>query len=117
LIGFLLPWSDAVVGAKSFGGYTDSWGLAVPSHVLVMLLLGTVLTLAVMPTRVPSWIRTGVLGVLTGGLLAGLAWPYLIGGLGASLGILCEAVAAALLIAGGVVERRAARHGGVSHSV
>jgi predicted lipid-binding transport protein (Tim44 family) len=82
-----------------------------------MLLLGAVLTLAVMPSRVPSWIRTGVLGVLAGGLLAGLAWPYLIGGLGAGLGILCEAVAAVLLIAGGVAEHRAARHEGVSHSV
>jgi hypothetical protein len=117
LVGFLLPWSDAVVGARSFGGYTDSWGLAVPSHVLVMLLLGAVLTLAVMPNRVPSWIRTGVLGVLVGGLLVGLAWPYLIGGLGFSLGILFEAVAAVLLVAGGVADRRAARHEGPADSV
>jgi hypothetical protein len=117
LVGFLLPWSSAVVGARNFGGYTDSWGLAVPSHFLVMLLLGVVLTLAVMPSRVPSWIRTGILGVLVGGLLIGLAWPYLMGGLGASLGILFEAVAAALLIAGGVTERRTARHAGVPHSV
>jgi hypothetical protein len=117
LVGFLLPWSDAVVGAKSFGGYTDSWGLAVPSHLLVLLLLGSVLTLAVMPNRVPSWIRTGLLGVLVGGLLLGLAWPYMIGGLGASLGILFEGVAAALLIAGSVADRRTARHEAASPSV
>ena len=117
LVGFLLPWSDAVVGARNFGGYTDSWGLAVPSHFLVMLLLGAVLTLAVMPTPVPSWIRTGVLSVLAGGLLIGLAWPYLLGGLGASIGILFEAAAAVLLIAAGVAERRAARHGDRPDSV
>ena len=117
LVGFLLPWSDAVVGAKGLGGYTDSWGLAVPSHFLVLLILGAVLTLAVIPTRVPSWIRTGVLGVLVGGLLVGLAWPYLLGGFGASLGILFETVAAALLVAAGVAERRAARHEAPSGSV
>jgi hypothetical protein len=117
LIGFLLPWSDAVVGAKSFGGYTDSWGLAVPSHLLVLLLLGAVLTLAVIPSRVPSWIRTGLMGVLVGGLLVGLAWPYLIGGLGASLGVLFEAAGAILLVAGGVAERRAARHEALPDSV
>jgi hypothetical protein len=117
VVGFLLPWSDAVVGAKNLGGYTDSWGLAVPSHVLVLLLLGAVLTLAVMPTRVPSWVRTGVLGLLVGGLLVGLAWPYLLGGIGASLGILFEAVAAVLLVAGGIVDLRSVRHGDVADSV
>jgi hypothetical protein len=116
-VGFLLPWSDAVVGAKNFGGYTDSWGLAVPSHFLVLLLLAGVLTLAVIPNPVPSWIRTGILGVLVGGLLVGLTWPYLIGGFGASLGVLFEAVAAVLLVAGGVADRRAARHGDVADSV
>jgi hypothetical protein len=117
LVGFLLPWSDAVVGAKGFGGYTDSWGLAVPSHLIVLVVLGAVLTLAVMPNRVPSWIRTGVLGVLVGGLLVGLIWPYVIGGLGASLGVLFELVGAVLLVAGGVADRRAARHGDLPDSV
>ena len=27
---FLLPWSSPAIGAKSFGGYTDSWGLVSP---------------------------------------------------------------------------------------
>jgi hypothetical protein len=116
-LGFLLPWSDAVVGAKGFGGYTDSWGLASPSHVLVLLLVCALLTLSVMPNRVPTWIRSGVLGVLTAGLLIGLVWPYLIAGMGAGLGVMGEAMAAILLIAGGVVAYRDARHDGESDTV
>jgi hypothetical protein len=116
-LGFLLPWSDAVVGAKGFGGYTDSWGLASPSHVLVLLLVCGLLTLSVMPNRVPAWIRSGVLGVLTAGLLIGLVWPYLIAGMGAGLGVMGEAMAAILLIAGGVAAYRDGRHDGAPDSV
>ena len=116
-LGFLLPWSDAVVGAKGFGGYTDSWGLASPSHVLVLLLVCGLLSLSVMPNRVPAWIRSGVLGVLTAGLLIGLVWPYLIAGMGAGLGVMGEAMAAILLIAGGVAAYRDGRHDGESDSV
>jgi hypothetical protein len=117
LVSFLLPWSATVLGAKNFGGYTDSWGLAVPSHFLILLMLAAVLTLAVMPNPVPSWIRTGVLGIVFGGLLLGLVWPYLVGGFGASLGVMGEAVAAVLMGAGGIVTVRAGRHEGVDDSV
>ena len=117
ILGFLLPWSDAVVGAKGFGGYTDNWGLASPSHVLVLLLACAMLTLAVMPNRIPAWIRSGVLGVLTAGLLIGLVWPYLIAGMGAGLGVMGEAVAAILLVAGGVVAYRDDRHDGAPDTV
>jgi hypothetical protein len=113
LVALLLPWSNTVVGAKNLGGYTDSWGLAVPSHLIVAGVLAAVLALAVMPNPIPSWVRTGllgVLGVLVGGLLIGLVWPYLVGGFGAGLGVFGETIAAVLLAAGGILERRGTRH-------
>ena len=35
-LGFLLPWSVAVIGARGYGGYLDGWGLASPTHVLAL---------------------------------------------------------------------------------
>jgi hypothetical protein len=113
LVALLLPWSNTVVGAKNLGGYTDSWGLAVPSHLIVAGLLAAALALAVVPNPLPSWLRTGVLGVLgvlVGGLLIGLVWPYLIGGFGAGLGVFGETIAAVLLVTGGILQRRGTRH-------
>jgi hypothetical protein len=110
---FLLPWSGTAVGAKSFGGYTDSWGFASPSHLLVCLAAVAVLILAVTPNRVPAWLRTEVAGLVLGGVLLGFAWPYVIGGWpgGASIGIFVETVAALALVSGGILALRPARHG------
>ena len=33
-LGFVLPWSVAVIGARGYGGYLDGWGLASPTHVI-----------------------------------------------------------------------------------
>jgi hypothetical protein len=110
---FLLPWSSPAVGAKSFGGYTDSWGFASPSHLLVWLAAVAVLILAVTPNRVPAWLRTEVAGLLLGGVLLGFAWPYVIGGWpgGASIGIFVETIAALALVSGGILALRSGRHG------
>lgn len=110
---FLLPWSSPAVGAKSFGGYTDSWGFASPSHLLVWLAAVAVLVLAVTPNRVPAWLRTEVAGLVLGGVLLGFAWPYVIGGWagGASIGIFVETIAALALVSGGILALRSARHG------
>ncbi len=109
---FLLPWSSTAVGARSFGGYTDSWGFASPSHLLVWLAAVAVLILAVTPNRVPAWLRTAVAGLVLGGVLLGFAWPYIIGGWpgGASIGIFVEAIAALALVSGGVLALRPGRH-------
>ena len=41
VLGFLLPWSVMVVGARGNGDYFDDWGLASPTHMLIVLgLLG-----------------------------------------------------------------------------
>jgi hypothetical protein len=110
---FLLPWSSTAVGAKSFGGYTDSWGFASPSHLLVWLAAVAVLILTVTPNRVPAWLRTEVAGLVLGGVLLGFAWPYVIGGWpgGASIGIFVETIAALALVSGGILAVRQGRHG------
>jgi hypothetical protein len=109
LAGFLLPWSENVPFASGFG-YLDTWGLATPSHGLVLLMTVGVLAMAIFPNRVPAWLRTGVCGLVLGALLFGLVWPYLLDGFGALIGTLAEAAAAIFLMVGGLLALRPARH-------
>jgi len=110
MLGFLLPWSVVVIGSHGTGGYLDDWGLASPTHLFAVLGLAAVLALGVLQNPVPIWLRTGVLGLLTGGLLLGLTWPYAIGPLGAELGAMATFVGGLLLIGGGLVAVWATRH-------
>jgi hypothetical protein len=110
LLGFLLPWSVVVIGSRGTGGYLDDWGLASPTHLFALLGLAGVLALGVLQNPVPAWLRTGVLGLLTGGLLVGLTWPYAIGPLGAELGAMATFVGGLLLAGGGLVAVWATRH-------
>jgi hypothetical protein len=112
VLGFMLPWSVAVIGARSSGGYLDGWGLASPSHVLVLAGLLGVLALGVVRTWIPAWFRTGVLGLGVGGLLIGLTWPYVLGPLGADVGVLVTTVGGLALVIGGGVASWATRHAG-----
>ena len=54
-----------------------------------------------MPSRVPAWLATGVLGLALGGLVLGLVWPYLVGPLGADVGVLVVALGGVALVVGG----------------
>ena len=117
VLGFLLPWSRVVIGSANTGGYFDMWGLASPSHVFVLAGLLGVLGLGVVPTRVPVWIRTGVLGLVAGGILIGLAWPYVVGPLGADVGLTLALVGGIALGVGGVLASWATRHASVEPSV
>jgi hypothetical protein len=110
LLGFLLPWSRVVIGARATGGYLDTWGLASPTHLLVVIGLLVVLGLGVMRTRVPTWLSTGVLGLAAGGLLLGLSWPYIVGPLGAGIGVLVVALGGIALLIGGALGSWATRH-------
>lgn len=111
VLGFLLPWSLTVIGSSGFGGYFDNWGLASPSHLFVLLGLLVVLALGVLQTPVPAWFGTGVLGLVLGGLLIGLVWPYLVGPLGADLGVIIVGLGGLALATGGALASRATRHG------
>ena len=110
LLGFLLPWSRVVIGASTIGGYFDGWGLASPTHLLVFVSLLGVLALALRRGPLSPWISSGILGLVFGGLLFGLAWPYLVGPLGADVGLTLTALGAVALLIGGVVTLWATRH-------
>ena len=68
------------------------------------------LALAVLNTRVPAWLRTGLLGLAFGGLQIGLVWPYLVGPLGADVGVTVTALGGLAPVIGGAVAAWATRH-------
>ncbi|HEV7604643.1 MAG TPA: hypothetical protein VGO15_06720 [Candidatus Limnocylindrales bacterium] len=110
VLGFLLPWSFVVIGSGGYGGYFNAWGLASPTHVLIFGALLGVLALGIVRTPVPAWLRSGVLGLVAGGVLVGLAWPYLVGRLGADVGVTVTALGGVALVIGGSVASWATRH-------
>jgi hypothetical protein len=116
-LGFVLPWSVAVIGARGYGGYLDGWGLASPTHVLALAAVLLTLGLGVVKTTVPAWLRTGVLGLALGGMLIGLTWPYAIGPLGADIGAMLATLGGLALVAGGALALWSDRHAGPGQPV
>ena len=110
VLGFLLPWARVVIGARSAGSYFDSWGMASPTHVVVLGATMVVLALGIVRTAVPFWLRSGVFPLALGGLLIGLVWPYEMGSLGADVGIIVVGLGALAMVVGGVVTIWATRH-------
>ncbi len=109
-ISFLVPWSRVMIGARSSGSYTDSWGLAGPGHAWVFLAAIVTCALAAMPNRVSAWFRSGVLGLILGSLVLGLAWPYALGPLGAGPGVVLVVVAGFMLVGAGLTGVATSRH-------
>lgn len=109
IVAFVLPWvpdGGVVIGGAFGTGYFSSWGLAAVGNVLPFLVAWVSLVLAVLPNRVPRFAALGVLPLLLGGIFAGFGWTYLIGPLGAGIGIWALAVGAVLLAAGGTLVLR-----------
>jgi hypothetical protein len=116
-IGFFLPWAHRVIGAAG-DGYLSSWGFGALMNVPIFIAVFVTLALAVMPNRVPAWIRTGALPLVVGGLVIGTVWPYVLyGPLNGRLGSVIESFAGLLLVVGGVLALRAVRHAGAPPSV
>jgi len=99
VLAFLLPWRGSY--QAGLDGYFDSWGLGIGAHLPVFLLVLAVAVLAVLPNRIASWLRTGVGGMVVGGILLGLVWLYL-GGT-AEIGAIFGAVGGILMVVGGVI--------------
>ena len=102
-LSFLLPW------VANVADYVNAWGLAVPSRILPMVAALALLGLSTTPNRLPGWVRSAVLPLALGGLLLGLVWSSVFGNR-AALGVLVAAVAAFLLMLGGAMSVRPARH-------
>jgi hypothetical protein len=119
MIGFFLPWSGVVIGAASTGGsYTETWGLASPTQLLILLVSLLGFLASVLPNRIPMWLRTSVLGLVLGGVLIGFAWPYLFAsGFGYKVGVIVEIVGALVLIVAAVLSILPSRHDSESSSV
>ncbi len=96
-LAFLLPWAPRVVD------YLSSWGLSSASRLPILLILVVTAVLAILPNRIASWVRNGVLGLLGGGLYLGLLWPFVLGDFGSEWGSVIAAAAALMLIVGGVL--------------
>jgi hypothetical protein len=102
-VGFFLPWSPHLFGSAGFGSYFDEWGFGTLAHLPVFALVLATTLLSVVSNRVAGWVRHGVLGLVVGGFVLGISWPYLVGGFGGRIGSLMEGVGAILLIVGGIL--------------
>lgn len=111
VVGFFLPWAPQVLGSRGFGSYFDGWGFGAPANLPVFLVLLVTAGLSILQVgnRLATWIRHGVLGLAGGGLLLGIAWPYLVGGFGGMIGSFVEGFAAFLLLSGGFLAVAPAR--------
>ncbi len=108
-IAMLLPWSRSVIGSSGLG-YFDSWGLAGPGHVFVLAWALVILALAVVPTRVPTWISRGMAALALGVFALGLTWPYAVGPLGGQIGVVLTLIGSIVLVVTGVVADWHTRH-------
>jgi hypothetical protein len=100
ILGFVLPWRSSI--QTGIGGYFDSWGLGIGAHLPIFVLVVIVVALAVLSNRIAPWVRTGVCGLVVGGILLGLVWLYLGGG-AAEIGAILGAVGGIVMIVGGVL--------------
>ena len=102
---FLLPWVNTIPGSSPFANYLDRWGLVGPGVWLVFLFALVLGAIAASSGRTASW-PVGLPAVVLAGFLAGLVWPWVVGGASRALGILVVIFGALLLLAGGLLDRR-----------
>jgi hypothetical protein len=110
VVSFVLPWAtDGVIGSRG-RGYTSEWGLANPGHLVLIAATLAILILHLVPNRVPRWVRSGVLPLLVGGVLLGLAFTYYARPFGGGTGVAVELAGAVVLVVGGLLGIGPDRH-------
>ena len=117
ILGFLLPWARSVIGSAGGGGYFGSWGLASPTHLIVLAGLLAILAVGVVRTRVPAWFASGALATSLGGLVVGLTWPYLAGSSGVGMGVTFAALGGVAMVIGGIAGAWASRRTGPTRTI
>ena len=111
VLGLLLPWSSDAIGAGPNRSYFDTWGLAAAGHWLIFVAVLIGVGIAFVPSKVPAWLRDRALAPIVAGLIVGIAWPYLVGGLDRQIGVIVAASGAILLGAGSILSELATRNG------
>jgi hypothetical protein len=104
-LGMFLPWVNTLPGASPLANYLDRWGLAGPGVWLILIGLVVLATIAGSSGRAASW-PVGLPAVIGAAFLAGLIWPYAVGGFGRSIGIWIVVVGAVVLLVGGLFARQ-----------
>jgi hypothetical protein len=105
-LGILLPWINTLPGASPLANYAERWGLAGPGMWLVFLGLLALAAVAAATGRPASW-PVGLPAIVAAAFLAGVIWPYIVGGYGRSIGIWVVVAGALVLLVGGLLDRRA----------
>jgi len=105
-LGILLPWVNTLPGASPLANYAERWGLAGPGMWLVFLGLVALAAVAAATGRPASW-PVGLPAIVAAAFLAGVIWPYIVGGYGRSIGIWVVVAGALVLLVGGLLDRRA----------
>jgi hypothetical protein len=116
VLAFLAPWARVVIGSRGTG-YMDTWGLAGSGHIALFLLTLAVLGLAAFQNPIGRWLRTGVLGIALGSFVLGLAWPYVVGPLGAGPGALLAWLSGLVMFIAGAISLLVLRHAALSSDV
>ena len=116
VLAFVAPWARVVIGSRGTG-YMDTWGLAGSGHIALFALTLAVLGLAVFQNPIGRWLRTGVLGIGLGSFVLGLAWPYVVGPLGAGPGALLAWVSGLVMFIAGSISLLVLRHAALSSDV
>ena len=110
IVSFFLPWAtDGVIGSLG-SGFTANWGLANPGHLVLIAAAAVILILHAFTNTIPTWFRSGVLPLLVGGILAGLAFAYYARPAGGGAGVAVMLAGALVLIGGGMLACRPERH-------
>jgi hypothetical protein len=110
IVSFVLPWAtNGVIGVNGIG-YTAQWGLANVGHLLLIAAAAVLLLLHARSVPVPGWIRSSVLPLAIGGLLAGLAFAYYARPFGGGSGVAVLLAGAVLLLVGGLLASRPGRN-------
>jgi hypothetical protein len=95
---------NTLPGASPLANYLDRWGLAGPGLWLVLIGLVLLVAVAASSGRAASW-PVGLPAIVSAAFLAGLVWPYAVGGYGRSIGTWVVIVGTVILLVGGVLDR------------
>jgi hypothetical protein len=107
-LGLLLPWVNTLPGASPIANYLERWGLAGAGAWLVLAALVVLALIATGSGRVAAW-PVGLPAIAMAAFVFGLIWPYAMVSTGRPIGVWVVVVGVLVLIAGGILARRA-RH-------